>query len=111
MVGGLFARPTHKPAGDLAKAAAGYEVHLADPLDPAYAGDRIDAQLTALTRVVTRSTGTSPLVATNACANTICPSTRNLADRQLDGIRDPDGVIAFGFCLNDVCPDIHLDAA
>jgi membrane dipeptidase len=30
---------------------------------------------------------TSPLVATHACARTICPSTRNLTVRQLDTIR------------------------
>ncbi|MGD0429513.1 MAG: membrane dipeptidase [Acetobacteraceae bacterium] len=51
----------------------------------------------------------SPLVATHACAHAICPSTRNLTDRQLDAIRDSDGVIGFNFCVSDVRPDAHLD--
>jgi membrane dipeptidase len=51
----------------------------------------------------------APLVATHSCAHTICPSTRNLTDRQLDAIRDTDGVIGFNLSVNDVRPDAHLD--
>lgn len=60
MVGGLFAmfaKPERPPEGDFTKTADGYEVRLADPLDPAYARKRIDAQFDALNRVVTRSAG------------------------------------------------------
>jgi membrane dipeptidase len=53
---------------------------------------------------------TSPLVATHTCAHAICPSTRNLTDRQLDAIRDSDGVVGVNFSVNDVRPDARLDA-
>ncbi|NTG20669.1 membrane dipeptidase [Agrobacterium rhizogenes] len=52
---------------------------------------------------------TSPLVATHACAHTICPSTRNLTDRQLDAIRETDGVIGFNLAVNDMRADGNLD--
>ncbi|MGR9471045.1 dipeptidase [Rhizobium leguminosarum] len=52
---------------------------------------------------------TAPLVATHACAHAICPSTRNLIDRQLDAIRDTDGVIGLNLAVNDVRPDANLD--
>nr|WP_309506195.1 dipeptidase [Rhizobium sp. PRIMUS64] len=52
---------------------------------------------------------TAPLVATHACAHAICPSTRNLTDRQLDAIRDTDGVIGMNLAVNDVRPDANLD--
>jgi membrane dipeptidase len=225
MIGGLFAmfaKPERPPEGDLTKTANGYHVRLADPLDPGYARQRIDAQRDALTRVVERAGGqirfavtvdeiqaarrdgaftmvlhlegaeavgadldnlerlyaaglrslgpvwsrpnifghgvpfayprspdtgpgltaagkdlvracnrlgimvdmahlnergfwdvaaltTAPLVATHACAHAICPSTRNLTDRQLDAIRDSRGVVGFNFCVNDVRPDARLD--
>ncbi|WFU02668.1 dipeptidase [Rhizobium sp. CB3171] len=52
---------------------------------------------------------TAPLVATHACAHALCPSTRNLTDRQLDAIRDTDGVIGLNLAVNDVRPDGHLE--
>jgi membrane dipeptidase len=226
LTGGLFAmfaKPEREPAGALTKTRGGYEVRLADPLDPAYARRRIDAQLDALSRLVARAAGqirfaacvdeieaarrdgvlaivlhmegaeaigpdldnlerlygaglrslglvwsrpnvfgngvpfayprspdtgpgltpagkelvrscnrlgvmidvshlnergfwdvaalsSAPLVATHACAHAICPSTRNLTDRQLDAIRESDGVVGFNLCVNDVRPDAHLDA-
>ena len=226
LIGGLFAmfaRPARPPVDDLSITANGYEVRLAEPLDPAYARERINAQLGALNRVVERSAGrirwatavdaieaarrdsafamvlhmegaeaigadlanlerlyaaglrslglvwscpnifghgvpfafprspdtgpgltaagkelvracnrlgimidvshlnergfwdvaglsTAPLVATHACAHAICPSTRNLTDRQLDAIRQSNGVVGFNFSVNDVRPDAHLDA-
>lgn len=225
MIGGLFAmfaKPERPPEGDLTKTGTGYHVRLADPLDPVFARQRIDAQLDALQRMVARAAGqirwaknvdeieagrqagafvivlhmegaeaigpkfeyleqlyaaglrslglvwsrpnifghgvpfayprspdtgpgltgagkelvracnrlgimidvshlnergfwdvaalsTAPLVATHACAHAICPSTRNLTDRQLDAIRDSNGVVGFNFCVNDVRPDAHLD--
>jgi membrane dipeptidase len=52
---------------------------------------------------------TAPLVATHACAHSVCASTRNLTDRQLDAIRESGGVVGFNLCVNDVRPDAHLD--
>ncbi|HEX3403742.1 MAG TPA: dipeptidase [Acetobacteraceae bacterium] len=226
LVGGLFAmfaRPERPPVDDLTKFPGGYSVRLADPLDPTYARQRIDAQLDALSRLVARAAGsirfaagvdgiaaarrdgafaivlhmegadaldpelddlerlhaaglrslglvwsrpnafghgvpfayprspdtgpgltaagkelvracnrlgimvdvshlnergfwdvaalsTAPLVATHACAHAICPSTRNLTDRQLDAICESDGIVGCNLCVNDVRPDAHLDA-
>jgi membrane dipeptidase len=52
---------------------------------------------------------TAPLVATHACAHTICPSTRNLTDRQLDAIRESNGIVGLNLSVNDVRPDGNLD--
>ncbi len=226
MVGGLFAmfaKPENPPVGDFTRTADGYEVRLADPLDPAYARSRIRAQLDALNRVVERGAGqlrwarsvdeidagvrdgafvmvlhmegaeaidsdlgnlqefyaaglrslgpvwsrpnifghgvpfayprspdigpgltpagkelvracnrfgimidvshlnergfwdvaaltNAPIVATHACAHAVCASTRNLTDRQLDAVRESDGVVGFNLSVCDVRPDAHLDA-
>lgn len=225
MVGGLFAmfaKPERPPEGDFTKTADGYEVRLADPLDPAYARNRINAQFDALNRVVTRaageirrgtsaadleagqrdgiftmvlhmegaeaisadlgelehfyslglrslglvwsqpnifgygvpfayprspdtgpgltnvgrelvracnrlgimvdvshinergfwdiaSTSTAPLVATHACAHSVCRSTRNLTDKQLDAIRESRGIVGFNLSVCDVRTDARLD--
>jgi membrane dipeptidase len=53
---------------------------------------------------------TAPLVATHTCAHALCPSARNLTDRQLDAIRDSDGVVGVNMSVPDVRPDGHLDA-
>ena len=61
MVGGLFAmyaKAEHPRQGDFTQTADGYEVRLADPLDAAYARRTIDAQLSALERMVGRANGT-----------------------------------------------------
>ena len=52
---------------------------------------------------------TAPLVATHACAHAICSSTRNLIDRQLDAIRESDGIVGVNFSVNDVRPDADLN--
>ncbi len=52
---------------------------------------------------------TAPLVATHACAHAICPSTRNLTDRQLDAIRDTGGVVGLNLAVNDIRADANLD--
>ncbi|WP_407170134.1 dipeptidase [Bradyrhizobium sp. ORS 111] len=60
MVGGLFAlfaRAERPREGDFTRTADGYEVRLADPLDPAYARRTIDAQLSALETMVARAAG------------------------------------------------------
>ncbi len=41
-----------------------------------------------------------PLVATHSNAHAICPSTRNLTDRQLDAIRDSDGMVGINFAVS-----------
>lgn len=42
-------------------------------------------------------TTTKPVVATHSNAHAICPSTRNLTDKQLAAIRDSDGVVGLNF--------------
>jgi membrane dipeptidase len=53
---------------------------------------------------------TAPLVATHTCAYALCPSARNLTDRQLDAIRESDGVVGVNMSVPDVRPDGNLDA-
>ncbi|GKQ50716.1 membrane dipeptidase [Bradyrhizobium sp. Ce-3] len=60
LVGGLFAmyaKAEHPRQGDFVRTADGYEVRLAEPLDPAYARRTIDAQLSGLERMVARADG------------------------------------------------------
>lgn len=47
----------------------------------------------------------APLVASHTCAHALCPSTRNLTDRQLDALRDTDGLLGMNFSVSDVRPD------
>ena len=51
----------------------------------------------------------APLVATHSCVHTICSSTRNLTDMQLDAIRESDGIVGVNLCVNDVRPDGRRD--
>jgi membrane dipeptidase len=41
----------------------------------------------------------APLVATHSNAHALCPTTRNLTDRQLDAIRDSDGMVGVNFAV------------
>ena len=41
----------------------------------------------------------APLVATHSNAHALCPSTRNLTDRQLDAIRGSDGMVGVNFAV------------
>jgi membrane dipeptidase len=41
----------------------------------------------------------APLVATHSNVHALCPSTRNLTDRQLDAIRDSDGMVGLNFAV------------
>jgi membrane dipeptidase len=43
------------------------------------------------------STSHAPLVATHSNAHALCPSTRNLTDKQLDAIRESDGMVGVNF--------------
>ncbi|HEY6961103.1 MAG TPA: dipeptidase [Gaiellaceae bacterium] len=58
----------------------------------------------------------APLVATHSNAHALCPSTRNLTDRQLDAIRDSGGVVGVNFAVTFLredgryVPDTGIDA-
>lgn len=49
----------------------------------------------------------SPIVATHSAAHAICPTTRNLTDRQLEAIRDSDGLVGVNFEVSATRPDGH----
>ncbi len=48
---------------------------------------------------------TAPLVASHSAAHAICPSSRNLTDKQLDAIRESDGLVGLNFEVSSVRPD------
>lgn len=52
----------------------------------------------------------APLVATHSNAHALCASTRNLTDRQLDAIRDSDGVVGLNFAVSFLREDGAYDA-
>jgi membrane dipeptidase len=41
----------------------------------------------------------APLVATHSNAHALCPASRNLTDRQLDAIRDSDGMVGVNLAV------------
>jgi membrane dipeptidase len=47
----------------------------------------------------------APLVATHSNAHALCPASRNLTDRQLDAIRDSDGMVGLNFSVTFLRPD------
>ena len=47
----------------------------------------------------------APLVASHSNAHAIAPTTRNLTDRQLDAIRDSDGLVGVNFHVGFLRPD------
>jgi membrane dipeptidase len=47
----------------------------------------------------------APLVATHSNAHALCPSSRNLTDRQLDAIRDSGGMVGLNFSVSFLRPD------
>lgn len=51
------------------------------------------------------ATSDKPLVATHSNAHGIAPATRNLTDRQLDAIRDSDGMVGVNFAVYFLRPD------
>jgi len=53
----------------------------------------------------------APIVATHACAHAICPSTRNLTDKQLDAIKDSDGIVGLNFHVGFLHPEGDRDPA
>jgi membrane dipeptidase len=46
------------------------------------------------------TTTTAPIVATHSCVHALCPVTRNLTDRQLDAIRESDGIVGLNFAVS-----------
>jgi membrane dipeptidase len=52
----------------------------------------------------------APLVATHSNAHALCPSTRNLTDRQLDAIRASDGMVGLNFAVSFLRRDGRADA-
>jgi membrane dipeptidase len=51
-----------------------------------------------------------PLVATHCGAHAICPSTRNLTDKQLDAVRDSEGIVGVNFHVGFLNPEGHAEA-
>ncbi|MEI4232410.1 dipeptidase [Roseovarius sp. D22-M7] len=52
----------------------------------------------------------APLVATHSNAWAVCPHSRNLTDRQLDMIRDSDGMVGINFASAFLRPDGRMEA-
>ncbi len=52
-----------------------------------------------------------PVVASHSNAHAICPSSRNLTDKQLDAIRDSDGLVGLNFNVPFLRPDGERDTA
>ncbi|HEU5434715.1 MAG TPA: dipeptidase [Thermomicrobiales bacterium] len=53
----------------------------------------------------------APLVATHSNVHAICPSARNLTDRQLAAIRDSDGLVGLNFHVGFLDPEGRRDTA
>lgn len=53
---------------------------------------------------------TAPIVATHSNAHAVCPTARNLTDRQLDAIRDSDGMVGLNFATAFLRPDGQMSA-
>src|SRR3989442_9114560 len=47
----------------------------------------------------------APLVATHSNAHTLCPTTRNLTDKQLDAIKGSEGIVGLNFAVTDLRED------
>jgi membrane dipeptidase len=52
----------------------------------------------------------SPLVATHSNAWTLCHSSRNLTDKQLDAIGESDGMVGVNFCVGFLREDGKMEA-
>lgn len=52
----------------------------------------------------------APLVATHSNAHALCPSSRNLTDRQLAAIRESDGMVGLNFAVSFLREDGRNDA-
>jgi len=52
----------------------------------------------------------APLVATHSNVHALCPSTRNLTDKQLDAIKESDGMVGLNFGVSMLREDGQNDA-
>ena len=52
----------------------------------------------------------APLVATHSNAHTLCPTSRNLTDKQLDAIKESQGIVGLNFAVTDLRADGLNDA-
>jgi membrane dipeptidase len=55
------------------------------------------------------SISNAPLVATHTAAHSLSPSTRNLMDKQLDAIKESDGMVGVNFNVRDLRADGKSD--
>jgi membrane dipeptidase len=53
----------------------------------------------------------APLVATHSNAHAICPHSRNLTDKQLDVIRERNGMVGVNYAVSFIRPDGRRDSA
>ncbi len=51
----------------------------------------------------------APLVATHSCMHALTPITRNLTDRQLDAIKESNGIVGINFCTGFLREDATLN--
>jgi membrane dipeptidase len=51
----------------------------------------------------------APLVVTHSAAHALCPSTRNLTDRQLDAIKASKGIVGLNFEVANLREDAYDD--
>lgn len=56
------------------------------------------------------SVSDAPLVATHSNVHALCPSTRNLTDKQLDAIKESEGIVGLNFAVYDLRADGMRDA-
>jgi membrane dipeptidase len=56
------------------------------------------------------ATTSAPLVATHSNVHAICPTPRNLTDRQLDAIRESGGVVGLNYAAAFLRPDGAMNA-
>jgi membrane dipeptidase len=49
----------------------------------------------------------APIVATHSAVHALCPTTRNLTDKQLDAIRESDGIVGVNFEVSALRPDSY----
>lgn len=53
----------------------------------------------------------APLVVSHTAVHSLCPSTRNLTDEQLDAIAETDGVVGISFCVENLHPQGEQDTS
>jgi len=52
----------------------------------------------------------APLVATHSNVHALCPHSRNLTDKQLDAIRESDGMVGVNYAVSFIRPDGRREA-